>query len=120
MRYAVSKVSMSSCSRTALRKSFNPKPILFGIAVFNFVLIAHQSQYRVGVCFYSSWYSPWSFFNQPTLLLLAAVALLFSRKWTYVIALGLPGYVIGSLFYSLWLYNPSVAQGVVIFVKRFF
>lgn len=107
-------------NRTTLGKWLNPKLILFGIAVFNFVVLWSAATRMGGIaCVACPWFFPWSYFNPPTLLLLATVALLFSRKWTYVIAMGLPGYLIGNLIYLHWIYDLSFGDFVRLWISPY-
>lgn len=111
-RHTPSKLSMKRYSRRTLRGWFDPRSILFGITVFNFVLLWYTANTMTGACVVCPWYYPWTYFNEPTLLLLAAISVLLSRKWSYGIALCLSGYLIGYLIYRFWLYDISVIQTV--------
>lgn len=42
------------------------------------------------------WFQPWSYFNEPSLLLLAATFLLLSKWWSNAISLSLSGYVLAN------------------------
>jgi hypothetical protein len=47
------------------------------------------------------WYFPWEYFNEPTLLLAAAVFLRIGRTWANCVSCILSGYLIG---YFVWLF----------------
>ena len=85
-----------------------PKSIVFGLALLNFIFIwSHQKVQRVqtsttiSFCEYCSWYETWSFINEPSILLLAAFLLLFSRRWSYIFASALSGYVLVYVLFYL-------------------
>lgn len=86
-----------------------PKIIVFGMALSNFVFIwfhqknqMNQVKTTISFCENCSWYETWSFTNEPSILLLAAFLLLFSKRWGYVLASALSGYiVIYVLFYLI-------------------
>jgi hypothetical protein len=40
------------------------------------------------------WYHPWSYFNEPSRLLLAASLLLVDRIWSYLGAIVISGYIV--------------------------
>ena len=77
-----------------------PKSIVFGLAWFNFILLWVEGVLmRVGACLVCPWFIPWSYTNEPSLLLAAASFLWISKRWSYVISGVLSGYVIGRLVY---------------------
>jgi membrane protease YdiL (CAAX protease family) len=53
------------------------------------------------------WYCPWSFTNEPTILLVAAIFLLLNRWWGNIVAFFLVGYLIGYFVHLLSIvYDP--------------
>jgi hypothetical protein len=101
---------MNVFTRIALNKYVNPKSIIFGLAVFNFVLFWYTANTMPGACVACPWFYPWSYFNEPSLLLFGAVFLMFSRKLCYVVALSVSGYLIGDLIYRVWTYPLNLAD----------
>jgi hypothetical protein len=47
------------------------------------------------------WFFPWGYFNEPTLLLVAAIFLRINRIWANCISCVLSGYLLG---YFMWLF----------------
>ena len=97
--------------KAAMSALLEPKAIILGLAVFNFTLIWVKASQPLGwICEIGSepWYYPWSFASAPAYSLLAAFFLWLSRKWSYLIAIGLsaPTFVQGMAVYrdssSLW------------------
>jgi hypothetical protein len=86
--------------------------MLFGVALFNFVTLWYAAHHGPQACLVCPWYRPWSYLNEPTLILVATLALLFSRKWTDAIAVGLSGYLVWEIIYRFWYYNLSVIENV--------
>lgn len=72
-----------------------PKLIIFGLAIANGVYIwfhqSFQKESTVSFCYSCPWYETWSYTNAPSLLILAASLLLFSRWWSYLVAVALSG-----------------------------
>ena len=88
---------------------FEPKLVVFGMTVANFVLLWYTALRMGGVaCVVCPWFYPWTYFNEPTLLLIAGVSILFSRFWSYLIGLGLSSYLLGDLVYRFAAYDLSV------------
>ena len=92
----------SPLSRT--RFLIQPKWILFGIAVFNYVLFWSLAHRMAGACVACPWFYPWNNLNEPTLLLVAASLVLFERKWSLALSLMLSGYLVVFLI-SLYVLN---------------
>ena len=88
---------MNTRLRLGFVKCLDPKSILLGVAVFNFAVLWLEAHTIIGACIVCPWYYPWSYSNEPTLLLVAASFLGIRRKWSYTLALGLSGYLIGHL-----------------------
>jgi hypothetical protein len=79
-------------------------------AVFNFILIWRWNASITFACVVCPWYHPWSYFNAPTVLLVAAAFLRLNQWWAHSIAMALAGYVIGWVIYLLSLVdNPWAA-----------
>ena len=91
---------MKSQVETALASLFEPKSIILGLALFNFVHIWTQAQSMRGIaCVVCPWYQPWTFTNEPTFILLAAVFLRFGKSWTSALACVLSGYIVANYIY---------------------
>lgn len=93
-----------------LRRWLNPRSIVFGVAEFNFVLIWLITHRSSAACVACPWFYPWTYFNEPTLLLIAAVALCVGRRFSYGIALALSGYLITDLVYRIWAYDLNLIE----------
>ena len=90
-----------------------PRSILFGVAVFNFILIWVEARnYAMSgvVGMVSPWYHPWSYFNEPTRLLLAAACLWLGKLWSNFVALILAGYMLARFVYLIMISSVSFAQ----------
>jgi hypothetical protein len=74
-----------------------PKWILFGIAVFNYVLFWSLAHRMRGACVVCPWYYPWSNINEPTLLLVAGSLVVLEKRWSLALSLVLSGYLVGFL-----------------------
>jgi len=92
------------------RRWLNPRFIVFGVAEFNFVLIWLTAHTMPGACVVCPWFVPWTYFNEPTLLLIAACALCVGRRFSYCIALTLSGYLIMGLIYRAWAYDLNLIE----------
>ena len=91
--------------RLGLVKWLDPKSIIFGVATFNFAVLWLEAHTMIGACVVCPWYYPWSYANEPTLLLVAASFLCIRRKWSYTLALGISGYLIGHLISLYVVYD---------------
>src|SRR5258705_8024715 len=91
--------------KTELCHWFQIKAMVSGFAVFNFALVWMLDQSMRGIAaLVDPWYHPWTYFNEPTRLLVAASLLLIGRDWSYLAAIGLCGYMVvrfGYLF-AIW------------------
>ena len=87
---------MNTWPRSVL-KWLDPKSILFGVAVFNFMLLWFQTHTMRCAGVACPWYYPWSYFNEPTILLVAAFFLFLGRIWSYALSSCLSGYLVGQL-----------------------
>ena len=84
------------------------RAVIFGLAVFNFALVWTMDQRMGGLIpFVSPWYHPWSYFNEPSHLLLAASLLAIGRAWSELVAVGLSGYMVLRFIYlfATWPYD---------------
>jgi len=96
---------MKQAVKTSLLYWFQPKALVFGLAVFNFVLIWSLVQRMGGIAaVVDPWYRPWSYYNEPTRLLVAASLLLVNRAWSYLTAIGIGGYIVVRFlyFFAIW------------------
>jgi hypothetical protein len=75
------------------------KSIILGFAVFNFNLIWVWDAGITCACVACPWYHTWSYLNEPTILLFAALLLRINRWWSNAVAIVLAGYVIGYAAY---------------------
>jgi len=104
---------MRQSARKTLNSLIEPRSILFGLAVFNFMLIWVEARNQamsgiVGVV--SPWYYPWSYVNEPTRLLLAAAFLLLAKLWSNIAAVVLAGYMVAYFVYLVIVSNVTLAQ----------
>src|SRR5580765_2686039 len=81
------KSSMVKPSLSRIRFLMQPNWILFGIAVFNYVLFWSLAHRMAGACVACPWFYPWNNLNEPTLLLVDASLVLFERKWSLALSL---------------------------------
>lgn len=96
-----------------LSKWLDPKLVVFGTTLANFFLLWYTAHRMRGIaCVVCPWFYPWTYFNEPTLLLIAAVSILFNRVWSYLVGVGLSGYLIGDLVYRFVAYDLSVAENL--------
>ena len=80
---------------------FDARSIIFSVAIFNFILVWYECSRASGGGVVSPWYFPWSYFNEPTLLLAAAVCLRVDRAWADFASSIMSGYLLG---YWIWLF----------------
>ena len=90
--------------KATLRNWLRPELIVFGFSIFNFALIWRLDRAITFACVVCPWYHPWSYTNEPSLLLVAAALLLFRRVWSYLGAIGLIGYMAFHFVYifTIW------------------
>lgn len=97
--------------RTTLISLFEPRSIILFLALLNFVHIWNQAQSMSGIaCFVCPWYIPWTFTNEPTLLLLAAIFLRFGKPFASALACILSGYVIANYVYLFSTVNITLLE----------
>src|ERR1700738_139685 len=87
------------------------RSIILAFALFNFILVWTWAGYITFACVVCPWYHPWSYLNEPTILLLAALFLRVNRWWGSTAAFILSGNLIGSFVYLLSRipYDPVIA-----------
>jgi hypothetical protein len=85
------------------------RSIILAFAVFNFILVWRWDAQITFACVVCPWYHPWSYLNEPTILLVAALFLRFNQWWGNTTAFVLAGYLIGSFIYLLWRIEDPVA-----------
>ena len=108
---AVSKSYMEHAAKLSLRNWLQLKGFTFGLAVFNFVLLWNLDVRMRGIgTLVDPWYHPWSYFNEPTQLLLASTLLLTGRIWSYLAAIGISGYIVIRFVYLLAVWDGSWFQ----------
>lgn len=98
--------------KKTLRRFVNPTAFLFLVALFNFVWYFSGSFFvysllhdNITFCLYCPWYWDWSFTNPPSLLLIAAVCLLYGRWQGYLAAVLASVYIV---FEGIaWVSNQS-------------
>lgn len=93
--------------KTTLVHLLEPRSIIFGLALFNFILIwveARELATSGIACVVCPWYHPWSYDNEPTRLLIAASSLLLKRTWSNLVAFAVGGYMIS---YYIYLFEMS-------------
>ena len=88
----------------------DPRSLILAFALFNFILIwteAWDLAYGGIACVACPWYDPWSWLNEPTLLLFSAFCLRLNRMWGYAIAIILSGYLVG--YFILLIFRFGMA-----------
>src|SRR5436309_3083284 len=86
------------------------RSIILAFAVFNFILIWMWDRNIGGIgCVVCPWFHPWTYSNEPTVLLVAAVFLRVNRWWGNTISFALAAISLAHSFISccrwkiLWL-----------------
>jgi hypothetical protein len=86
---------------------FDLRSFIVAFAVFNFVLVWRDAQQCMGGALVSPWYCFWSYTNEPSILLVAAIFLRANRWWGNIVALILSSYLIGYFLHLLSIiYDP--------------
>jgi hypothetical protein len=85
------------------------RSIMLAFALFNFILVWTWDREITFACVVCPWYHRWSYLNEPSLLLAAALLLRVNRWWGNTIAFGLSGYLIGSFIHLLTRIEDPVA-----------
>ena len=82
------------------------RAVTFGLAVFNFALVWTLDQRMGGIAaLVDPWYHPWSYFNEPSRLLIAASLLAMRRTWSDLAAVGLSAYMVIRFIYLFAILN---------------
>ena len=69
------------------------RAVIFGLAVSNFALVWTLDRRMGGIAaFVDPWYHPWSYFNEPSRLLVAGSLLAMGRAWSDLAAVSLSAY----------------------------
>ena len=84
------------------------RSILLGFAIFNFTTIWIMDSWITFACIVCPWYYPWSYLNEPTILLVACLFLRANRWWTNTAALLLTLHLIGYYVYLFSLFEEPV------------
>jgi hypothetical protein len=79
----------------------DPRSLILALSIVNYIVVWHEASNvsRGGVV--QPWYFPWSHFNEPTLLLVAAFFLRLNRGWASGVSCILSAYLLG---YVIWLF----------------
>jgi hypothetical protein len=99
--------------KTTLLYLLEPKSIILGFALFNFILVWIQARNLAAsgiACVVCPWYHPWSYTNEPTRMLIAALFLWLGRAWSYVIVFALGGYMFAYFVYLFIVSGASLLQ----------
>ena len=91
----------------------DPKSIILAIALGNFIFIWVEARNLAtsGIaCLVCPWYDPWSYLNEPSLLLVAAAFLRLSRILALIISMALSGYLLSYFVYLFLAYDVSLKQ----------
>ena len=86
----------------------DPRSIILAFAVFNFILAWRMDAQITFACVACPWYHPWSYFNEPTILLVASLFLRSNRWWGATVALFLSGYLVGYFVHILLIIDEPV------------
>lgn len=91
-----------------LRYLVAPRSILLALAIFNFTItweVDAEMHFRFAA--YPS-YHPWSYLNEPTILIVSSLFLNANRWWANTVALLVSGYLIGSFVHILLMFDNPV------------
>jgi hypothetical protein len=94
--------------KTLFTYLLDTRSIILGFAVFNFTLIWVWDAGITFACVACPWYHPWSYLNEPTILLFAALFLRINRWWANILAIVPAGYVIGYAAYLLSIVDNAL------------
>ena len=93
------------------------RSILVGFAIFNFTTVWIMDAEIHFTCAACPWYHPWSYLNEPTILLAACLFLRVNRWWGNTVALLLTLYLIG-YFVHLFLLFADPVSVFILSLKR--
>lgn len=91
-----------------LRYLVDLRSILLAFAVFNFIITWLMDAAIHFACVVCPWYHPWSYLNEPTILLVSSLFLRANRWWGNTIALLLSGYLICYFLHILLMIDDPV------------
>jgi len=77
------------------------RSLILAFAVFNFVHVWRLASNSCCCGVVNPWFCSWSYTNEPTLLIIAAVSLRLNRVWANGVSCVLSGYLLG---YFVWLF----------------
>lgn len=86
----------------------NLRSILLACAIFNFIITWMMDAEIHFACVACPWFHPWSYLNEPTILVVSALFLSTNRWWSNTIALFLSGYLIGHFIHILLIIDDPV------------
>ena len=84
------------------------RSILLSFAIFNFIITWMMDAEIHFTCAACPWFHPWSYLNEPTILLVSALFLRANRWWGNTIALLLSGYLISYFVHILLILDDPL------------
>jgi hypothetical protein len=88
------------------------RSILLSFAIFNFIITWMMDAEIHFTCAACPWFHPWSYLNEPTILLGASLFLSANRWWGNTVALLVSGYLLGYFVHILLMSDdPVMALG---------
>ena len=110
---------MFQSAKAIVRDYLQIRSMVFGVAVFNFALVWTLDKQMGGIgALVDPWYHPWSYLNEPSRLLVAALFLLPGRAWGYLASVGITGYLIIRFAYLFATWNGPWLQEWV-FLRKY-
>lgn len=91
-----------------LRYLLDLRSILLSYAIFNFTITWVMDAEIHFTCAACPWFHPWSYLNEPTILLVSSLFLSANRWWSNTIALLVSGYLIGYFVHILLMLDDPV------------
>lgn len=91
-----------------LRYLVDLRSILLAFAIFNFTITWVMDAEIHFTCAARPWYHPWSYLNEPTILLVSSLFLRANRWWGNTIALLLSGYLISYFVHILLMIDDPL------------
>ena len=99
---------MNAHGKTGPRRWLQVRAVIFGLAVSNFALVWTIDQRMGGIAaLVDPWYHPWSYFNEPSRLLVAASLLAMGRTWSDLAAVSLSADMVIRFVYLFAMWNGS-------------
>lgn len=99
---------MNAHVKSCLSHWLQVRAVIFGLAVSNFALVWTLDQRMGGIAaLVDPWYHPWSYFNEPSRLLVAASLLVMGRAWSNLAAVTLSAYMVMRFIYLFAMWNRS-------------